>query len=65
MDKVVWAGSLCLEGHTISYEIHNQQVVIRETMEAAFKSHNSHMTTTIDKAIAHQEKYIALGYDKI
>jgi hypothetical protein len=59
-------GTWTLEGHSVSYEQSGDTVVIRETITHPTREpHNSHTSTSLEKAKEHQERYIRLGYDKI
>lgn len=59
-------GSWTLEGHTLTYEQHNDRVTIREVVHHPTRDpHNSHTNVSVEKATEHQERYIRLGYDKV
>ena len=59
-------GTYVFEGHFISYEQYNGRVTIREVMHHAINEpHNSHTNFSEEKAVEHQKKHIALGYDKV
>ena len=61
-----YGGMWVMEGHTVSYEQHGEEVTIREVISNPIKdTYNSHVRTTLESAIEHQNKYIKLGYDKI
>ena len=65
-------GTWTLEGHSLTYEQHNDRVTIREVVHHPTRDphptrepHNSHTSTSLEKAKEHQERYIRLGYDKV
>jgi len=63
---VCYAGTWVCEGHTLTFEIHDDDTVtIREYYTAQGDEVTSHQRVDLDKAITYQEKYIKLGYDKI
>ena len=59
-------GTWTNEGHTIEFTTNEDGTCrIYESYEASGREMTSHMVVEIDNAIAYQERYIKLGYDKV